>query len=85
MTPSPPVPDILAEGDLQAGPAVSTVRHRRTAKPSVNRDTHARTRAFPDPSPDESVSTRLVLPNLLAAMQTAAWIIGMWGGVKKKM
>lgn len=35
-------------------------------------------------SSDESVSTRLVLPNLLAARQTAAWIVGMWGGVRKK-
>lgn len=25
-----------------------------------------------------------MLPNLLAARQTAAWIIGMWGGVTKK-
>lgn len=40
--------------------------HRQTAKLSVNRDTYIRTRASPDPSSDESVSTRLVLPNLLA-------------------
>lgn len=85
MTPSPPLPGILAVGGgTCSGASNKHRRHRRTAKPSVNRDTHTRARASPDPSPDESVSTRLVLPNLLAVRQTAAWLVGMWGGVKKK-
>lgn len=81
MTPSPVLTS--RKGTLQRG-QITRRRHYQTVKLSVNRDTFIWTRAFHDPSSDESVSTRLVLPNLLAARQTAAWIIGMWGGVRKK-